>query len=53
MYSRARPMNNCNFNYCFNILLDDGFGAGQAARATKQRKHGENDAKCKELGYGG
>ena len=31
-----------------NILLEAGFGAGQAARATEQRKHEENDAKCKE-----
>ncbi|KAL5473557.1 hypothetical protein EMCRGX_G028050 [Ephydatia muelleri] len=28
-----------------------GLAAGQAARATKQRKHDENDAKCKELGW--
>ena len=34
-----------------NILLEAGFGAGQAARATEERKHEENDAKCKELGW--
>ena len=34
-----------------NILLEAGFGAGQAARATEQRKHEENDAKCKPLGW--
>eukprot|EP00731_Ephydatia_muelleri_P002406 Em0001g2406a len=28
-----------------------GLAAGQAARATEQRKHDENDAKCKELGW--
>ena len=34
-----------------NVLLEAGLGAGQAARATEQRKHEENDAKCKELGW--
>ena len=33
------------------FLLEAGFGACQAARATRQRKHEENDAKCKELGW--
>ena len=33
-----------------NVLLEVGLAAGQAARATEQRKHDENDAKCKELG---
>ncbi|KAL5515416.1 hypothetical protein EMCRGX_G000577 [Ephydatia muelleri] len=28
-----------------------GLAAGQVARATEQRKHDENDAKCKELGW--
>ena len=28
-----------------------GLAAGQAARATEQRKNDENDAKCKELGW--
>ena len=32
-----------------NVLLEVGLAAGQAARATEQRKHEENDAKCKEL----
>ena len=32
-----------------NVLLEAGLAAGQAARATEQRKHDENDAKCKEL----
>ena len=31
-----------------NVLLEAGLAAGQAARATEQRK---NDAKCKELGW--
>ena len=35
----------------FNVLLEAGLAAGQAARATEQRKHEENDAKCKELGW--
>ena len=34
-----------------NVLLEAGLAAGQAARATEQRKHEENDAKCKELGW--
>ena len=34
-----------------NVLLEAGLAAGQAARATEQRKHDENDAKCKELGW--
>ena len=34
-----------------NVLLEVGLAAGQAARATEQRKHEENDAKCKELGW--
>ena len=34
-----------------NVLLEVGLAAGQAARATEQRKHDENDAKCKELGW--
>ena len=34
-----------------NILLEAGFRAGQAARATEERMHEENDAKCKELGW--
>ena len=34
-----------------NVLLEAGLAAGQAARATEQRKHNENDAKCKELGW--
>ena len=34
-----------------NILLEAGFRAGQAARATEERKNEENDAKCKELGW--
>eukprot|EP00731_Ephydatia_muelleri_P003056 Em0001g3056a len=32
----------------YGLLLEAG---GQAARATEQRKHDENDAKCKELGW--
>eukprot|EP00731_Ephydatia_muelleri_P008696 Em0004g1034a len=32
-------------------LLCVGLAAGQAARASKQSKHDENDAKCKELGW--
>ena len=32
---------------CINNL---GLAAGQAARATEQRKHDEDDTKCKELG---
>ena len=34
-----------------SVLLEAGLAAGQAARATEQRKHDENDAKCKELGW--
>ena len=34
-----------------NVLLEAGLAAGQAARATEQRKHDDNDAKCKELGW--
>ena len=34
-----------------NVLFEVGLAAGQAARATEQRKHDENDAKCKELGW--
>ena len=34
-----------------NVLLEAGLAAGQAARATEQRKHDENDAQCKELGW--
>ena len=34
-----------------DVLLEAGLAAGQAARATEQRKHDENDAKCKELGW--
>ena len=34
-----------------NVLLEAGLAAGQAARATELRKHEENDAKCKELGW--
>ena len=34
-----------------NVLLEVGLAAGQAARATEQRKHNENDAKCKQLGW--
>ena len=34
-----------------NVLLEAGLAAGQAARATEQSKHDENDAKCKELGW--
>ena len=34
-----------------NVLLEAGLAAGQAARTTEQRKHDENDAKCKELGW--
>ena len=34
-----------------NVLLEEELAAGQAARATEQRKHNENDAKCKELGW--
>ena len=30
-----------------NVLLKAGLGAGQAARATKQRKHDENDANAR------
>ncbi|KAL5475887.1 hypothetical protein EMCRGX_G025764 [Ephydatia muelleri] len=32
-----------------NVLLEAGLAAGQAARATEQRKHDENGAKCIEL----
>ena len=34
-----------------NVLLEAGLAASQAARATEQRKHDTNDAKCKELGW--
>ena len=34
-----------------NVLLEAGLAAGQAARATEQRKHDKNDAKCNELGW--
>ena len=34
-----------------NVLLEAGLAAGQAARVTELRKHEENDAKCKELGW--
>ena len=34
-----------------NVLLEAGLAACQAARATEQRKHEENDAKCQELGW--
>ena len=34
-----------------NVLLEAGLAAGQAARATEERKHKENDTKCKELGW--
>ena len=34
-----------------NVLLEVGLAAVQAARATELRKHEENDAKCKELGW--
>ena len=34
-----------------NVLLKAELAVGQAARATEQRKHEENDAKCKELGW--
>ena len=34
-----------------NVLLEAGLAAGQAARATEQSKHDENDVKCKELGW--
>ena len=34
-----------------NVLLEAGLAAGQAARAIELRKHEENDAKCKELGW--
>ena len=34
-----------------NVLLEAGLAAGQAARASEQSKHDENDAKCKELGW--
>ena len=34
-----------------NVLLEAGLAAGQAARATEQRKYDENDAKSKELGW--
>ena len=34
-----------------NVLFEVGLAAGQAARATEQRKHDENDAKSKELGW--
>ena len=34
-----------------NVLLEAGLAAGEAARATEQRKHEENYAKCKELGW--
>ena len=33
-----------------NVLLEAGLAAGQAASATEERQHEENDAKCKELG---
>ena len=36
--------------FIFN-LKEAGIAAGQAARATELRKHEENDAKCKELGW--
>ena len=42
--SATSPLNS-------NVLLKAGLAAGQAARATEQRKHDENDAKCKELGW--
>ena len=32
-----------------NVLLEAGLAAGQAPRATEQRKYDENDAKCKDL----
>ena len=32
----------------YNVLLEAGLAAGQAARDTKERKHEENDA---ELGW--
>ena len=34
-----------------NVLREAGLAAGQAARTNEQRKHDENDAKCKELGW--
>ena len=34
-----------------SLVVEAGMSSGVAARAAKNRKHSENDAKCKQLGW--